>query len=236
MPTPLKDFQVSCNNCNLGAICLPRGLSKKEVNALSLVVTNNTVLQKGEYIYRQDDLFKSLIAIKSGSAKLVTTDSLGNQHLLNILLPGELIGFDGLYQNSYSCSVIALETTNYCALPADKFTQLYTKTPNAARELFKHSSELINEYQSRIVSNRYPAEEKIAKFLVNLSDRLKKRGLSPVDFDLLLTRQEIGDHLGLTMETVSRMLKQFHNDELIIVQRKHVQIQNLSALRKIYLG
>lgn len=236
MHKPLKDFQVSCSNCNLDAICLPRGLTRQEIDNLSIVVTNNAVLQKGEYIYRQGDAFKSLVAIKSGSAKLVSSDSEGNQHLINVLLPGELIGFDGLYQDIYSCSVIALETTNYCALPADKFTELYTKIPNAARELFKHSSEIINEYQNRIVTNTYSAEAKIALFLINLSDRLKKRGLSPLEFDILLTRQEIGQHLGLTLETVSRMLKQFQDMELIIVQRKQIQIKNLQALRDKYLG
>lgn len=236
MHKPLKDFQVSCSNCNLDAICLPRGLTRQEIDNLSIVVTNNAVLQKGEYIYRQGDAFKSLVAIKSGSAKLVSSDSEGNQHLINVLLPGELIGFDGLYQDIYSCSVIALETTNYCALPADKFTELYTKIPNAARELFKHSSEIINEYQNRIVTNTYSAEAKIALFLINLSDRLKKRGLSPLEFDILLTRQEIGEHLGLTLETVSRMLKQFQDMELIIVQRKQIQIKNLQALRDKYLG
>ncbi len=236
MHKPLKDFQVSCSNCNLDAICLPRGLSRQEVDNLSIVVKNNSVLQKGEFIYRQGDSFKSLIAIKSGSAKLVTSDIHGNEHLLNVILPGELIGFDGLYQNKYNCSVIALETTNYCALPSDKFEELYTKIPNAARELFKHSSETINEFQNRIVTNQHSAEEKLAMFLINLSDRLKIRGLSPLEFNLLLTRQEIGEHLGLTLETVSRMLKQFQDKGLISVQRKHIQIQDLSALRNIFFG
>lgn len=230
----IKDFQVSCINCNLDAICLPRGLNRSEVEDLSLVVKNNRVLQKGEYIYRQGEEFKSLVALKSGVAKLVRTDDQGNEHILNVLLPGELIGFDGLFENKYSCSAIALQIINYCELPADDFDALCAKIPSIARELIKHSSETINEFQDRIVSNKRSAGEKLAMFLFDLSERLNKRGFSSLEFNLPLSRQEIGDHLGLTLETVSRMLKQFQNDGLISIQRRHVKIEDKQGLQRVF--
>ena len=232
----IKDFKISCKNCNLDTICLPRGLSRQEVEDLSNVVKNNAVLQRGDYIYRQGDEFKGVIAIKSGSAKLVTSDAQGNEHILNVLLPGELIGFDGVNQNKHNCSAIALETMSFCELPADKFEALCAQVPAVARELFKHSSETINESQGRIIASRRPAEEKLALFLTNLSDRLKNRGFSSLEFNIPLTRQEIGDHLGLTLETVSRMLQQFQNDGLISVQRKHIEIKDLQGLRDLCCG
>lgn len=230
-----KDFQISCKNCNLDTICLPRGLSQQEIENLSSVIKNNSILQQGEYIYRQGDDFKGIIAIKSGSAKLVTNDTEGNEHILNILLPGELAGFDGLNNNKYNCSAIALDVMTYCELPlpAEKFEALCQQIPSIALELFKHSSESMCDSQNQIVSSKRPAEEKVALFLINLSDRLNKRGFSSLSFNLPLSRQEMGNHLGLTLETVSRMLKHLQNEGLITVQRKHIKINDLNSLRNI---
>lgn len=233
MKNIIDDFKVSCNNCKLDTICFPRGLSQEEVEDLSVVVKSDAVLQKGEYIYRQGDVFNRLIAIKSGSAKLVNYDVQGNEHILNVLLPGELVGFDGLFQDKYNCSAIALEQISYCELPADKIDDVCAQIPSITRELFKHSSEAINESQNRIVANKSSAEAKLAMFLLSLSDRLKARGFSSVEFNIPLTRQEMGDHLGLTFETVSRTLKQFEKRGLIQVQRKFIEIKDLSMLQNI---
>lgn len=229
-----KKFQVSCKNCNLDAICLPRGLSKGEIDALAIEVKNNIVLQKGHHLFRQGDPFNGIVAIKSGMAKLVTLDTHGNEHILNVLLPGELIGFDGLHSNQYSCSAIALEVVSYCQLQLNQFESFCSHNPRIAGELFKHSSAAINDSHSAIISSKNSAEKKLALFLLNLSGRLKARGFSSLEFHIPLTRQEIGNHLGLTLETVSRMFKQFQNDGLIYVQRKLVKINDLDGLKTLY--
>ncbi|MCF6205012.1 MAG: helix-turn-helix domain-containing protein [Methylococcaceae bacterium] len=228
-----KNFQVSCENCNLDEICLPRGLSEQEVKDLSDVIKSNSVLQQGEYIYRQGDRFKGIVAVKSGTAKLVSNDNQGNEHILNILLPGELTGFDGLNQNRHRCSAIALEVMSYCELPAEKLDSLCQMVPGIARELFRHSGESINESQNQVITSKQSAEVKLALFLTNLSDRLKKRGFSSLSFDLPLTREEMGNLLGLTLETVSRMLKHLQNEGLITVRRKHIEINDLKTLKAI---
>ncbi len=230
----IKDYQVSCENCKLDTICLPRGLSPQEVEDLSLVVKNSAVLKKGEYIYRQGDTFTRLVAIKSGSAKLVNYDAQGNENILNVLLPGELVGFDGLYQDKYNCSAIALEQISFCELSAEKIDEVFLQLPSIARELLKHSSEAINESQKRVVGNTGSAEKKLALFLIDLSDRLKRRGFSPVEFNILLTRQEMGSHLDLTFETVSRTLQNLQMEGYIRVQRKYIEIKDLQGLRDIY--
>lgn len=166
MNKQFEDFHVSCINCNLDTICLPRGLSQQEIENLNGVIKNNSILQQGEYVYRQGDEFKGIIAIKSGMAKLVANDNEGNEHILCILLPGELAGFDGLNKNEYNCSVVALDVLSYCSLPlsAERFNSVCQKIPSIALELFKHSSESICESQNQIISNKRSAEEKIAFF------------------------------------------------------------------------
>lgn len=225
--------QVSCVNCSLDNICLPRGLSQTEIDNISEVIKAKKTLQRGDFIYREGDNFRGILAIKSGSAKLVANDNHGNEHILNILLPGELLGFDGLSDAKHGCAAIALETTSFCILPADSMDDLFHKVPSLTRELFRHTGEKMIEDKNQLVLSKRPAEERLAYFLLSLSERLKRRGFSSSEFKLSLTRQEIGNHLGLALETVSRMLKKFQDDDLIVVQNRFIAIKNLDALRSL---
>lgn len=233
MKAKLTQTQVSCSNCSLDNICLPRGLSEAEINSISKVVKARRTLQRGDFIYREGDNFKGILAIKSGSAKLVANDNHGNEHILNILLPGELLGFDGLSSEKHGCAAIALETMTFCILPADNMDQLFQNLPGLTRELFRHSGEKMLEDKNQLVLSKRPAEERLAYFLISLSERLKRRGFSSSEFKLSLTRQEIGNHLGLALETVSRLLKKLQDNNLIVVQNRFIQIQNLDSLKKI---
>lgn len=230
----VKKMQVSCSNCSLEDICIPRGLNHSEVESVSQVIKRKKTLQRGEFIYRDGDLFKGLLAIKSGTAKLIADDQDGNEHVLNILLPGELLGFDGLYNDQHNCSAVALETLSYCELPADNLEELCQQVPSLMRELFRHTGSKINNDRNMIVINNRPAEERLAAFLISLSDRFSKRGFSSSDFTLPLTRQEIGNHLGLALETISRLLKQFQNSGLINVNNKQIKIRDINNLRNLF--
>lgn len=228
-----EKYQVSCENCNLDSICIPRGLSSDEIKNLSLAVRKKNVFNKGEFIYRQGDKFTGIFAIQSGSAKLINYDLSGNEHILNILLPGELMGFDG-FNDHYQCSVIALDTLSVCELPAERIDEICQKVPTLVKELFRHSSEKINISQEHLIVSRLPADQRMAFFLSDLSIRLKNRGFSPYEFNLPLSREDIGNHLGLAIETVSRMLRLLQNKKLITVHQKNIKIVDLNGLKKQY--
>jgi len=225
--------QVICGNCSLDNICLPRGLTQAEIDNISKVVKAKKTLQRGDFIYREGDSFKGILAVKSGSAKLIANDSHGNEHILNILLPGELLGFDGLSTQRHGCAAVALETMTFCVLPADSLDQLFQKLPGLTRELFRHSGEKMEEDKNLLVLSKRPAEERLAYFLLSLSERLKRRGFSSSEFKLSLTRQEIGNHLGLALETVSRLLKKFQDEGLIVVQNRFIQITDQALLKNL---
>jgi len=208
-------------------------LSQTEIDNISQVVKARKTLQRGDFLYREGDHLKGILAIKSGSAKLVANDNHGNEHILNILLPGELLGFDGLSREKHGCAAIALETMTFCILPANSMDQLFQNVPSLTRELFRHSGEKMLEDKNLLVLSKRPAEERLAYFLISLSERLERRGFSSLEFKLSLTRQEIGNHLGLALETVSRLLKKFQDDELIEVQNRFIKIKNLSSLKNL---
>ncbi len=201
---------------------------------ISQVIKSKKTIQKGEYIFREEGQFRGVLALKSGSAKLVTDDHHGNEHILNILLPGELLGFDGLNNDKYRCSAVALDTVSFCELPAQNMEELFKNVPTLTKELFRHSSAKMNADKEFMILSKRPADEKLAFFLISLSDRLKKRGFSASKFTLSLTRQEIGNHLGLALETVSRLFKKFHQDDLISVKSKQIEIKDIERLRAIF--
>jgi CRP/FNR family transcriptional regulator len=235
--TPSHDIQnklqVTCQNCSLTSLCIPRGLAREDIEHIGRIVSRKKTLQRGEHLYRKGDLFRGIIAIKAGTAKTVTYDGHGNEYITSLLLPGELLGFDALASERHKCSAIALETLSYCELPSDQLDEVCQKVPNLLRELFRHAGARLDEETEQAIVNKQPAEERVAAFLLNLSDRLKNRGFSPVNLKLSLTRQEIGNYLGLALETVSRTLRAFQDAGLIVVHHKQVRINDLEGLRSI---
>jgi CRP/FNR family transcriptional regulator len=77
------------------------------------------------------------------------------------------------------------------------------------------------------------AEQRLATFLLNLSKRFLRRGYSRSDFQLRMTREELGSYLGLKLETVSRLFSQFQKDGLIEVNQKHVRILDIEGLERV---
>jgi CRP/FNR family transcriptional regulator len=234
--TPLgihEKLQVTCRNCSLTALCIPRGLAADDIDRLSRIVARKKTLQRGEHLYHKGDPFRGLIAIKAGTAKTVTYDGRGNEYITGLWLPGELLGFDALASDRHTCSAIVLETLSYCELPSDQLDHLCQQVPNLLRELFRHASTRLDDAISQAVIAKRPADERVAAFLLDLSDRLHERGFSPAIFRLSLTRQEIGNYLGLALETISRTLRLFQDRHLIEVHRKYVQIKDPEGLRQI---
>ncbi len=98
------------------------------------------------------------------------------------------------------------------------------------------SRELTNENQMLLTLGKKNAEEKVATFLLTISKRYSLLGYSANDFKLTMSRQEIGNYLGVTFETVSRIFSRFQRDGIIKVNKKYVNVQDMDALRKLVSG
>lgn len=225
--------KVACDVCNLTRLCLNPDVPPDEISQLSRVVRRNRTLQRGQYIYHAGDRFNGIFALKSGSAKLVYTDRLGCDTVISVLLPGELQGFDGMASGQYLCSLVTLETSSYCELPAHELSLVTQDAPNLQRLFQQKTCEMLNGFIERIASAQRPAEERLAKFLLDLAQRHMERGFSAEQYHLSLTRQEIGNHLGLALETVSRLLGKLECANMIRVQGKHIQLLDMPGLGRL---
>jgi len=227
-------LQIPCQNCSLSDLCIPRGLSQHDVERISNIVARKKVLQKGDYLYRQGDKFRGIFAIKAGTAKLLSLDFEGNEFITGYYLPGELLGFDGLANEHHICSAVALETLTFCELAAEQIDTLCLEVPNLFRQLFRHVGKTLTMETNHFMLSQRGAEDRVVSFLLDLSDRLSSRGVSGLEIKLTLSRAEIGKYLGLTLETVSRILKSLEANGLVNVKAKSIQILDKDKLRAMF--
>ena len=235
---PAMLLRSTCSNCNLRESCLPTGLTLKEIERLEELVTGNRRrIKRGESLFRAGDRFDTLYAVRLGFLKSTVMSSDGREQVTNFFMAGEMIGFDGISSGVHSCDVTALEDTEVCVINYDKFEEAATSMRSMGAHVLKMlSREIVRQHGVMLLLGSMHAEERLAAFLLSLSQRFEQRGYSRSEFVLRMTRAEIGSYLGLKLETVSRVLSRFSHDGLIEVNQKHVRIFDAEGLRAIVSG
>ncbi|MCB1876015.1 MAG: fumarate/nitrate reduction transcriptional regulator Fnr [Chromatiales bacterium] len=228
----IKGLKTSCQNCSLAELCLPLGLDQVDVDRLDEIVRRARPMNAGDHLFRTGDAFRSLYAVRAGSVKVYSLDADGEEQILGFHLPGELLGMDAISGKAHACSAKVLETTSVCEIPFERLQELSLRLPSLQSQLFRLlSQEIIHDEAMLLVLGKKPAEERLATFLLSLSERFHRRGFSATEFNLSMSRHDIGNYLGLAVETVSRLFRRFQDDGLLEVQRKHILITDLPRLR-----
>jgi len=232
--TLLQPMKTLCSTCSLRELCLPVGLRPDEFEQLDTVIKQSHRLKKGEFLFRSGESFHSLYAIRTGFFKTTVASQDGRDQVTGFFMSGELIGMDGICTHSHSCDAVALEDSEVCELPFGHMEALSKEIPSIQTHFFRlMSREIVRDQGVMLLLGNMRAEERLAMFLLNLSDRLYVRGFAANDFILRMSREEIGSYLGLKLETVSRTLSKFKQDGLIDVEHKHIRIllpRDLQAL------
>jgi CRP/FNR family transcriptional regulator, anaerobic regulatory protein len=221
-----------CQECSLSKLCIPIAVSADEISKLEEIIRQGRMHSRGDYIFEQHSSFKSCFAVRSGAIKTFTLSEEGEEQVTGFYLPGEIIGLDSVSMDSYSCSAVALERTSVCEIPLDRFEDLSARIPSLQHHFFLLLSKEIQESrQLSMLLSKNTAEERIASLLLSLSSRFQRRRLSETRFKLPMPRSDIGNYLGLAVETVSRVLTRFQNQGLIKVQGRDVEILDLNSLQ-----
>ena len=233
----LHELKISCQNCTLADLCLPHGMRQEEVEKLDAIVVRQPPLQPGQHLYRPGDKSHALFALRSGALKSYCITEDGEEQVLGFTLPGELTGMDGLSGGSYASAAVVLETSSICELPYSKREGLCNELPGLQRQLLSVvGKEITADQHMLMLLGKRTAEERLASFLLSLSTRYKQRGLSATEFNLPMSRQDIGNYLGLAIETVSRLFAQFQDKGILKVNRRQIIILNLDALKTLVEG
>lgn len=230
----IRNLKTHCMDCNLREHCLPVGLGSEALRELDAMVTIQTLFKKGATLFRTGDTFVALYAIRVGSCKTAILAEDGREQITGYHMAGDIIGMDGVFSEKHACDAIALEDTETCALPFDKLERLARTYPLLQHNLHQFLSRDIGRDQNMMLMlGSMRAEERLAGFLLNLSDRYQRRGYSATEYVLRMTREEIGSYLGLKLETVSRLFSRFQGGGLLQVQGRVVKLFDRSALRAV---
>ena len=241
MPKPNLNHEVSltlvktaCSNCNLRELCLPVGLSAGELERLDDLISTRRRVKRGEHLYSAGEAFDAIYAIRSGFFKTDVLLEDGREQVTGFQMAGELLGMDGIGTESHTCNAIALEDSEICAIPFARLESLSREIHTLQHHFHKvMSREIVRDHGVMMLLGTMRAEERLAAFLFNLSQRFTARGFSHAEFNLRMTREEIGSYLGLKLETVSRAFSNFQDDGYIAVQQKHIRILNVDGLKAL---
>jgi len=196
-----------------------------------MLVQTSAPMHVGQHLFRVGDAFQAIYAVRSGYFKTYATDDTGREQVLGFHLPGELMGLGAIYPNQHQVNAVALDTATVCRLPYNDLAGLATQMPSLQRQLLRLMSKGITGSQA--LSGDFTAEERLAAFLMSLSQRLQQRGYSPTEFNLAMTRRDIANYLRLATETVSRTLAQFQDDGLLAVERRNLRLLDLERLGQL---
>jgi len=233
----LSILKTACSNCNLRELCLPLGLTNDELKRLDDLVSIRRRLKRGDRLYSSGAPFDAIYAIRSGFFKTDVLIEDGREQVTGFQMAGELLGLDGISTEHHTCNAIALEDSEVCAIPFPRLESLSREIHTLQHHFHKvMSREIVRDHGVMMLLGTMRAEERLAAFLLNLSQRFEARGYSRTEFVLRMTRAEIGSFLGLKLETVSRVLSRFAQDGLIEVNQKHVRIVDPDGLRTIVSG
>jgi len=191
-------------------------------------------LRSGEALFSCGDPLCSLYSVCGGSFKTSTVDGEGREQVTGFFMAGDLLGLDGIGSGSYSVTALALEESLVCVTPYALIERLAREMPDLQRELqVALSGEIVSKHAMMLLLGSMRAEERLAAFLLNLSSRLARRGYSPSDFYLRMTREDIGSYLGLALETVSRLFSKLEAQGIVEIRRRRVLLLDLARLHAL---
>ncbi|QYJ80453.1 electron transport transcriptional regulator EtrA [Shewanella acanthi] len=216
---------IHCHDCSMGTLCIPFTLNTNELDQLDEIIERKKPIQKGEQIFKSGDPLKSLFAIRSGTIKSYTITEQGDEQITGFHLAGDVIGFDGIHAQQHQSFAQALETSMVCEIPFNVLDELSGTMPKLRQQIMRlMSNEIMSDQEMILLLSKKNAEERLAAFISNLANRFGNRGFSHKEFRLTMTRGDIGNYLGLTVETISRLLGRFQKSGLIEVKGKYITI------------
>jgi len=224
----LTPQSVSCQVCDSIGGCLAEQILCSH-HQPDRSLRNNRSIKSGEHIFREGDVPNALFVVRSGSVKSYLISNDGEEQVLDFYLPGDVFGLDGTGEKGRMSSSITLETTTVCRMPLDEIDD----SGISEKLLTLATRQLRRDHNLVLMLARKDADGRLGSFLCDLSHRYQTRGYSACSINLSMSRQDIGNYLGLAVETVSRTLTRFQEGGLIQVSRRAVEILDLKSLQAI---
>ncbi len=220
-----------CSTCAFSQACLAHGMDKSALRDLHLLVEHVGPVSPGQHVFRAGDPFESIAAVREGTVKTWRVDRAGREQVLGFHLAGEIIGLSAIENERYPCNAVALDQVQLCRFSFPRIAVLAARVPGLQKELFRLMSRDITHAER--LAGDHPADARLAAFLVDLSERLARRGFPPGRIRLAMPRTDIANYLRLAPETVSRLFRRFQEAGLVGARGRNLDLPDLPGLARL---
>jgi CRP/FNR family transcriptional regulator len=236
-PAQSAPLSLECPGCGFIDWAQRGMLSAGDMRRFCDRIEHRRMRKNHEHLHRAGAALVALYVINSGFVKTIISDGNGHEQITGFSMPGDLVGLDAIATGKHQCSTIALEDSSLCGMAFADLEQLNREDQALQRHFHQTLGvEITRDHGMMLLLGAMRAEERVAMFLLNLSRRFALRGLSETRFRMPMTRQEIGNYLGLTLETVSRAFSHLAGERLITIDNKEVEIRNIDRLQQLLQG
>ncbi|KFA59104.1 Fumarate and nitrate reduction regulatory protein [Gilliamella apicola] len=200
-------------------------------NTLETILERKKSYSKNELLVTKNTEFTKLYIIHSGAVKTYVTTPDNKEQINGFYLPGDIVGLDSISTKLYNNNIKALTNTLVCELKYNELMALVESKECVRNMVFRLLSTDIYNYQKLVLFySQKKAEERLAYFIYSLYKRYQNRGHSSSNIKLSMSRSDIANYLGLTIETVSRIFSKLQEQDILEVKGRYVFIKNLNAL------
>ena len=225
---------ITCKDCGIYNLCHEPNGSDVDPALLETIVRSRKMFKRGELLYRSGEPQRAIYAICGGSVKTQILNDAGQIQITGFHVNGELLGLAALATHQHNSEARVLETALICEVPIDVWEAYGESIPAMRRQTLKLlSQEILDHQEMLLLLGKKNAEGRLATFLLNLSRRFQQRNYSSSQFNLSMSRGDIGNYLGLAEETVCRVFTRFQDDGLLTSDRRRIHLHDMKRLISI---
>jgi CRP/FNR family transcriptional regulator len=206
----------NCGDCELCTQVVDNRrvrIHSTEIDAIEAIIDSHIMIEKNQIVYEAGATFQNLYTVHSGMFKSIYLSHQGDERIVDIFIPGQVMGFDGIHEGKYKTTIKAVSSGSYCVIPFYPLQELAMKHRDIQTRVIKMMSEKIVQY--KITHSEYNAKQKLVSFVKEVSDLYFFRGFSAKQFPFQISQRDLANYLGFAEETLSRTFKKLRKNEIL---------------------
>jgi len=230
-----KSKFVECDDCSMNSICQPVGTATQSLNLSKSYLQKQISNKKSCILFHQNTPLTDIYAVSSGTFKLCQKTDEGEENIIGLRFPGELIGEDALYLKNYNYTAIAIGESTVCKVSVEQITSCGKLVPEIQQNLIELLSRqsYVRQRNFQAYIGKKSADSLLAAFLLNIIERNADYTKNNDSIELPINRNDVANFLGLRRETLSRVFSKFQKEQLIQVEAKKIQLLAIEQLTKL---
>jgi CRP/FNR family transcriptional regulator len=229
----LEPPRAVCSSCHLRGQCLPQGLSQTELSWLDALTGTQRQVPRGQALFQAGEALDALYAVRTGFFKTRVAAEDGREQVAGFQMAGDLLGLAGIASGRHTVDAVALEDSQVCVIPYAHPHGAGPAVQALQQQLLRLMSRLIvHDHGVMLLLGSLGAQQRLAAFLIRLTQRQQALGYSASALVLRMTREDIGSYLGMKEETVSRAFSRFQAEGLLEVRQREIRVLDPQGLQQ----